>query len=141
MVFRIGQPYGPLSFVPREVAPGETVWEYVVDPAHFNPNGVLHGGVVMALLDTAMGHAVGAAIFAEGRINAAAQMNVNFLEPVRAGTLRARGRAIKIGKRLAVATGEATDGEGKVVATSTSTHTLLTLAGASPPPAKPSKIG
>lgn len=132
-LFRIGQPYGPLAFVPREVAPGETVWEYVVDPRHFNPNGVLHGGVVMALLDTAMGHAIGAAVVADGRTNAAAQMNVNFLEPVRSGTLRARGRAIRIGKRMAVAQGEATDDRGTLVATSTSTHTIFQL---TPPAAK-----
>jgi uncharacterized protein (TIGR00369 family) len=125
--FRIGQPYGPLAFIPREVAPGETVWEYVVDPAHFNPNGVLHGGVVMALLDTAMGHAIGAAVVPKGSINAAAQMNVNFLEPIRSGTLRARGRAVRIGKRMAVAQGEATDDRGTLVATATSTHAILKL--------------
>src|SRR3954470_20523954 len=94
---------GPLPFVLREVGAGTTTWEYTVDTAHFNPHGVLHGGVVMALLDQAMGHAVAEAIVANGRFNAAAQFNINFLAPVRAGTLLARGTVVKIGKRTAVA--------------------------------------
>ena len=64
--------HGPFAFVLREVAAGTTTWEYTVDPAHFNPNGVLHGGVLMALLDTAMGHAVSEIVMPQGRINAAA---------------------------------------------------------------------
>src|SRR5437667_12457 len=38
---------GPLPFVLREVGEGTTTWEYAVDSAHFNPHGVLHGGVMM----------------------------------------------------------------------------------------------
>ncbi len=91
--------HGPFAFVLREVTAGATTWEYTVDPAHFNPNGVLHGGVLMALLDTAMGHAVSEMVMPQGRFNAAAQLNINFLEPIRAGVIRARGTVIKIGKR------------------------------------------
>ena len=93
----------------RASAPGSATWEYDVKPEHFNPNGVLHGGVVMALLDTAMGHAVGALVAPEGAFNAAAQMNVHFLEPIRAGTITARAEVRKCGKRLAVVEAEATD--------------------------------
>jgi uncharacterized protein (TIGR00369 family) len=120
-----GQPLGPLGFIPRESAPGSAVWEYVVDPAHFNPNGVLHGGVLMALLDTAMGHAVAEMVVPDGRFNAAAQMNVHFFAPIRDGVIRATGRVRKLGKRLAVVDGEATDEDGHVLGIATATHTLL----------------
>jgi len=116
---------GPLPFVLREIGEGTTTWEYTVESAHFNPHGVLHGGVVMALLDQAMGHAVAEAIAPQGRINAAAQFNAHFLSPVRAGTIRARGTVLKIGKRTAVAEGRATDQTGATVAIATSTYTLL----------------
>jgi uncharacterized protein (TIGR00369 family) len=117
--------HGPFAFVLREVGAGTTTWEYTVDPAHFNPNGVLHGGVLMALLDTAMGHAVSEIVMPQGRINAAAQLNINFLEPIRTGVVRARATVIKIGKRSAVAEGRATNEAGVVVGIATSTHAIL----------------
>ena len=117
--------HGPFAFVLREVGAGTTTWEYTVDPAHFNPNGVLHGGVLMALLDTAMGHAVSEMVMPQGRFNAAAQLNINFLEPIRAGVVRARATVIKLGKRMAVAEGRATNEAGVVVGIATSTHAIL----------------
>jgi uncharacterized protein (TIGR00369 family) len=121
----LDRPHGPFAFVLREVGPGTTTWEYTVDPAHFNPNGVLHGGVLMALLDTAMGHAVSELVVPLGRINAAAQLNINFLEPIRTGVVRARATVIKVGKRMAIAEGKATNEAGVVVGMATSTHAIL----------------
>lgn len=121
----LDQPQGPLPFVPRLDSDGGVSWEYEVSPDHFNPYAVLHGGVVMALLDSAMGHAVADRVHAGGRFNAAAQMNVNFLAAVRTGKLRARARVVKVGKRLAVAEAWAESSDGTVVATASSTHTLL----------------
>ena len=124
-LMEMGRPHGPLSLVLREVGENSVTWEYTVDPAHFNPNGVLHGGVVMTLLDTAMGHVVSEAVVPQGRINAAAQFNINFLLPIRGGTVRAYASIIKLGKRTAVAEGRALDDNGAVVAVATSTHSIL----------------
>ena len=120
-----GTPVGPLGFVQRASAPGTATWEYEVKPEHFNPNGVLHGGVVMALLDTAMGQAVAALVAPEGAFNASAQMNVHFLEPIRAGRITARAEVRKCGKRLAVVVAEATDEQGAVLAIATASHAIL----------------
>jgi uncharacterized protein (TIGR00369 family) len=119
------QVQGPLPFVPRRAADGGVSWEYTVDGSHFNPYGVLHGGVVMALLDSAMGQAVAVEAHLQKRVNAAAQMNVNFLIPVRSGLLRARARIVKLGKRLAVVEAWADAEDGTRVATATATHSLL----------------
>jgi ADP-ribose pyrophosphatase len=121
----LDQPQGPLPFVPRADTDGGIVWEYTVDSGHHNPYDVLHGGVVMALLDSAMGHAVAAEVHGRGRFNAAAQMNVNFLAPVRAGVVRARARVVKVGKRLAVVEASAETADGTRVAIATATHSLL----------------
>jgi uncharacterized protein (TIGR00369 family) len=118
-------PVGPLGFIPRAAAPGTATWEYKVQREHFNPNGALHGGVVMALLDTAMGHAVAALVARDGMFNAAAQMSVNFLEPITTGTITARAEVRRCGKRLAVVEATATDEQGAVLAIATATHTLL----------------
>jgi uncharacterized protein (TIGR00369 family) len=122
---RFGEKHGPLGLVPRESAPGTAIWEYTVDPAHYNPNGVLHGGVLMTLLDTAMGHAVAEMVIPDGKFNAAAQMNVHFLLPIRAGLIRARAEVRKLGRRLAVVDAEATDEEGRIVGIATATHSIL----------------
>jgi uncharacterized protein (TIGR00369 family) len=114
-----------LPFVPRATADGGVTWEYVIDPAHYNPYGVLHGGVVMALMDSAMGQAVAALVHADGRFNAAAQMNVNFLAPAKSGLLRARARVVKVGKRLAVVEANAIDDQGTTIAMATATHSIL----------------
>lgn len=121
----LDQPQGPLPFIPRAAPDGGVVWEYIVDPAHYNPYDMLHGGVVMALMDTAMGHAVATIVHASGRFNAAAQMNTNFLAPVKSGTLRARALVVKVGKRLAVVEAKATDDTGALIAMATATHSIL----------------
>jgi uncharacterized protein (TIGR00369 family) len=123
--FQPGVPVGPLGLVPRDAGNGTATWEYTVDPAHYNTNGVLHGGVLMTLLDTAMGHAVATLVAPDGRFNAAAQLNIHFFHPIKRGLVRARAEVKKLGKRLAVVEAEATDGEGRVLGIATSTHTLL----------------
>jgi uncharacterized protein (TIGR00369 family) len=124
-LIELDRPHGPFQFVLREVGDRTTTWEYTVDPEHFNPNGVLHGGVLMALVDTAMGHAVSEIVVPLGRINAAAQLNINLLEPIRSGVIRARATLLKIGKRTAVAECSATNEAGVVVGFATSTHSIL----------------
>ena len=120
-----GETYGPLGFVLRLVEPGRSVWEYQVDPAHFNPHGALHGGVVMGLLDTAMGYALAARVVPDGRFNVAAEQSTRFLAPIRAGTIKAEATVLRAGKRLAVVEARATDEQGVVVAIATATHALL----------------
>ena len=114
-----------LGFVPRAAAPGTATWQYQVNREHFNGNGVVHGGLVMALLDTAMGHAVAALVGPQGRFNAAAQFNIHFLLPIKSGLVRARAEVKKLGKRLAFVESEATDEDGRLLGIATSTHSLL----------------
>jgi uncharacterized protein (TIGR00369 family) len=123
--FQPGVAIGPLGFVPRDAGDGTATWEYTVDPAHYNTNGVLHGGVLMALLDTAMGHAVAALVGPQGRFNAAAQFNIHFFLPIKTGLVRARAEVKKLGKRLAVVESEAVDQDGRLLGIATSTHSLL----------------
>lgn len=131
----VGVPQGPLGFIARASSPGTATWEYQVKREHFNPHGVLHGGVVMALLDTAMGHAVAELVAPEGAFNAAAEMSVRFLEPIRSGTITARAEVRKCGKRLAVVEAEATDEQGLTLAVATATHAILRKKKESPAPA------
>ncbi len=123
----LDRPREPLGLVPRAAADGTVFWEYEVRPEHFNPHGALHGGVLATLLDTAMGHVVAREVMPQGRINAAANLDIQYLAPVRRGVefLRATARITKLGKRLAFTTATAVDDKGTVVATATSTQALL----------------
>src|SRR2546423_14981560 len=47
-----------LGFDLVEVEPGHAVFECVPGEQHYNPIGVVHGGLAMTLLDSAMGCAV-----------------------------------------------------------------------------------
>ena len=83
--------------------PGKPVVVSVtVAEKHRNANRVVHGSVIHALLDTAMGFE---AYLAHGPV-ATAEMSIRFLEPVFDGRLSATARILKAGKRLIVITSE-----------------------------------
>ncbi|MEE8112708.1 MAG: fumarylacetoacetate hydrolase family protein [Acidobacteriota bacterium] len=82
---------------------------------HRNRRGVVHGGVITTLLDTALGAAVIAAIPKEWWC-ATTSLSVQFLEGARDGLLQATGRVARRGSRVAFAQGEIRDEAGRVVA-------------------------
>lgn len=65
--------------------------------------GLVHGGILAALLDSALGQAVESL----GVKVVTAELSVNYLRPVREGVLWARGFVVHAGKRLFHAAGEA----------------------------------
>ena len=85
-----------------------------LDERHMQNNGVVHGSVIHALLDTVMGWE---SFKAAGRTPVAtADISVRYLRPVFGGTLAAKGNVIKTGKRMVIVEGRVTDGEGNLVA-------------------------
>ena len=80
-----------------------------------NQRGVLHGGVVAALLDSALGQAVVSGIDAEEWCGTL-QLSVQFLEGARDSPFEAEGRMLRRGRRCAFAEGEVRDARSKVVA-------------------------
>ncbi len=83
----------------------------------YNPIGVVHGGFVCTLLDTVLGCAVQSTLPA-GTVYTSIDITVNYLRPVHRdiGELRARGWVTKPGRRVAFASGEVLDGQGRAVA-------------------------
>jgi len=105
----------------REVRPGEAVFECTPDESMFNPIGVIHGGLVCTLADSAAGCAVHTTLDA-GVGYTSIDITVNYLRPVTlaSGTLRATGRIVKPGRRVALASAEVHDQRGRLVASATS---------------------
>lgn len=96
----------------REAPDGPAVCVNVGDH-HKNSNGVVHGSVIHALLDSVMGMQC---YRAAGRTPVAtAEISVRFLRPVFDGRLEARARLLHGGRRLLFVEGEVKR-EGEVVA-------------------------
>jgi uncharacterized protein (TIGR00369 family) len=109
-----------LGLVLKSVEPGRTVFEMEVDERYHNPMGTLHGGVYCDLADAAMGYAY-ATMLAEHEGFTSVDLKINFLRPVRKGTLIAEARVIKAGATLGYVECNVKDQTGKLVARASST--------------------
>jgi len=112
-----------LNFGIVELSEGHAV--FTVEPAeyHYNPIGVVHGGLAATLLDSAMGCAVHSTLPA-GASYTTLEIKVNFLRPMSAetGLVRCEADIIHVGGRTAVAEGRILDEKGKVYVFRVMTH-------------------
>jgi len=109
-----------LGIRPRSLGDGRTRFELTVGEDHLNPNAVVHGGVVYSLADTAMG----AALFAElepGQTCTTLEIKINYLAPLRAGTLAAEAAVIGRTRRTGVLEARVHADDGPLVAVATGT--------------------
>ncbi len=95
-------------------------------PAHANPMGTLHGGIMATLLDSVMTCAVFTTLQA-GRGCTTLEIKVNYLRAVApgSGTVTAVGTVVQSGRRTAVAEARATDAAGRLCATASTTCLIL----------------
>jgi uncharacterized protein (TIGR00369 family) len=111
-----------LGFRLVEAAPGLAAFEITPGEQHYNPIGVVHGGVAMTLLDSAMGLSVHT-LLPPGSGYSTLETTVNMVRAVtlRTGMLRATGRVVHMGSRTATCEGRFEDAAGKLYAHGTST--------------------
>jgi len=95
---------------------GEAVVTLRLAAHHLNVRGVVHGGVISSLLDTALGAAVISSIPREWWC-ATTSLSIQYLGGTGEGLLTATGRVIRNGRRVAFAGGEVLDESGQTVAT------------------------
>jgi uncharacterized protein (TIGR00369 family) len=115
-----------LDFRLVEVEPGHAVFECLPGEQHYNPIGVVHGGLAMTLLDSAMGCAVQTHMPAGGGYTTLeAKTNLVRVVTAKTGTLRAIGKLVNLGSRVATAEGRLFDAAGKLYAHATTTCLVL----------------
>ena len=104
-------------------APGESdaTVRLVADDRHLNVGGVVHGGVIATMLDTAMGRAVREVTDEK---TATSQLTVTYLDPAKPGLLVATARVRKRGSALTVVEAEV-EQDGEPVAHALATFALL----------------
>jgi uncharacterized protein (TIGR00369 family) len=104
------------------VAEGSAVFQGPPLLKHYNPLGVVHGGWVTALLDSAMGCAVQTTLPA-GKSYTTLELKVNFVRALtdRVPLVRAEGHVVHAGRQVATAEGRLMGPDGKLYAHATTT--------------------
>ena len=116
-------PIGTLmNFGLSELSVGRAV--FTVEPAeyHYNPIGVVHGGLAATLLDSAMGCAVHSMLPA-GTGYTTLEIKVNYVRPMtsQTGSVSCEAKVIHLGGRTATAEGRVVDASGNLYAHATTT--------------------
>ena len=83
-----------------------------VDERHINPHGTVHGAVMFALIDTAMGGAT-MSVVSDGNWCATVDIHTRFLAPCFSGTLTATATVRRAGRRVVHLDGVVSDQTGK----------------------------
>lgn len=124
-----------LGYALVEVDEGRAVFEVTPGEKHYNPIGLVHGGLLATVLDSAMGCAIHSVLPA-GIGYSTLEIKVNYTRPALVGTglLRCEARIVHRGKQTATAEGAVRDAQGRVYAHGTTTC-LIMGGGASAPAA------
>ena len=91
-----------------------------------SPLDTVHGGILCAIADAAMGLAYATTLH-EGETFATVELKVNFLRPVWQGRLRAEGKVVNSGRSLGLVECDVTDHDQLLIARCLST--CMTLRG------------
>jgi uncharacterized protein (TIGR00369 family) len=115
-----------LGFTLDEVDDGRVVFTAEPGEHHYNPIGVVHGGLAATLLDSAMGCAVHS-LLPRGRAYTTLEIKVNYVRAItcESGRLRASASVVHMGGRIATAEGRIVDASGQLCAHATTTCILL----------------
>lgn len=115
-----------LGFRMIDADSGSVTLEGLPASQYGNGLGGAHGGYIAALLDSAMACAVQSLLPADSRYTSA-EIKISYIRPVllKEAPVRATGKVINVGRRLAFAQGELRDADGVIVAHGTTTIAIL----------------
>ena len=101
-----------------ELSPGYAKVTIKIIPEYQNFNGLVFGGIAMAVADQAFAYAVNSV----SRPSIASQFNMHFIAAAKVGDeLIAEGRVVKSGRRVSIAEMTVTNQDGKLIAKATGT--------------------
>ena len=104
-----------LGFDLETAEPGRAVLRLKALPHHKQLNGVVHGGILAALADTAAAIAAYTTV-PEGVPLATVELKINYLEAIPGGRIRADARVLRSGRNFVVTECEIFDGKGTLAA-------------------------
>jgi acyl-CoA thioesterase len=103
---------------PTAIDDGRCVFEVTVEPRHMNPYGVVHGGLLYSLVDTAMGAALLTRLDQHERC-ATLEIKINYLAPAVRGRLSCVATLVERTRRIGVLEARVSDGEARLLAVAT----------------------
>jgi uncharacterized protein (TIGR00369 family) len=114
-----------LGITARDFVADSVVLELAWRPELCTSNGVLHGGVIMTLADSAGGGCAFLNLPAGAVGTSTIESKTNFLGAVKAGSITARSSALHVGSTTIVVETEVRDDAGRLVAKVTQTQAVL----------------
>ncbi len=108
---------------------GRYVIQLEVAEHHLNRYGIVHGGVLFSMLDTALSRAFLDTLPANQNSGVTLEMKINYLKATDTGTLTAYGVLINTTRRTALVEGHIENGDGELVAKASGTMMLTEVSG------------
>jgi acyl-CoA thioesterase len=105
--------------------PGVGIARLAVGDRHLNPNGVVHGAVLFALVDTAMGKSTMSVIDEPGRFCASIELSLRFIRPAVGGELRAVAHVVKRGRHVVHLTADVVGNDDRLIASAAGTFAII----------------
>jgi uncharacterized protein (TIGR00369 family) len=112
-----------------EAARGRVVIAAAPGEAHLNPWGTVHGGYAATVLDSCMGLAIQSTLD-KGHGSTTVEFKVSCVRAITpgGGPYRAEGVVLNAGRRIGLAEGRLTDGQGRLLAHATTTCLIFETA-------------
>jgi uncharacterized protein (TIGR00369 family) len=118
-----------LGWSVADLAPGRAVLQWQPDVDHSFPAGdgwIVHGGMITALLDTAMGQSTWT-LLNKDEVFLTADLRTEFYRVTSPGLIRASGWVVHKTRRVSFAAAELHDANGKLLAGGRATNLILKL--------------
>jgi len=115
-----------LDFTLVEIEAGRAVFEGIPGLHAYNPIGSVHGGYAASLLDSACGCAVHSSLTAQ-QVYTTLELKIAYHKAMtkETGPVRAEGRILSMGRRVAFSEAKLTDASGRLYASATSTLLVM----------------
>jgi len=116
--------YQLLGMGVTEIKEGESRIQMVFKPELTHPYGIVHGGAIASLADSAVAMALISLVDQKDKITTI-EFKINFFVPISQGGLIAHARIIHKGSKTAVGDVDVTNAEGRLVAKVIATYSIV----------------
>ena len=115
-----GVPYWrTLGLELKEVTPGRAVFECTVHEGLMQKRGIVHGGVLASIVDSACAVAAISTLYPKANATTI-NLRVSYLKPLSQGIFRAEGKCIKTGKTICFCEAQVFNERNELVCTASS---------------------
>jgi acyl-CoA thioesterase len=109
----------------EEVVEGRSVLTMPIRDDLKQNHGVVHGGAIASLIDSAMAFAI-IPLLAEKERTTTVDLTIHYLRPLTEGVAKSTAKVVRAGRRVVVVSAEVVDHKEQLVATAVATYLRLT---------------